>query len=371
MERVPFLDLREIHASRETLVLNAMRDVLHSGRYILGEQVETFERAFAAYCGTRHCIGVANGLDALILILEGYRHLGVLSLGDEVIVPANTYIASILAITRAGLVPVLVEPDPVSYNIDPDRLVEKITSKTKAILVVHLYGTVADMGTVRSIATAHHLKVIEDSAQAHGAAWHGTRAGALGDASGFSFYPSKNLGALGDGGAVTTHDDQLAETVRTLRNYGSPVKNQNRFQGINSRLDEIQAAVLHIGLQTLDSENTLRRAIARRYHAEIRNPRLCLPRQTKAEESVWHLFVICATGNTDRNDLQRHLSEHGIETAIHYPIPPHKQEAYREWNAFSFPITESIHKNCLSLPMGPHLSEEQVSRVIAAVNGYP
>ncbi|MCD6025405.1 MAG: aminotransferase [Fibrobacteria bacterium] len=367
-ENVPFLDLRAIHARREARLMEAIRGVVRGGRYVLGPQVEAFEREFAAYCGTRHCIGVANGLDALTLIFEGYREMGQLSPGDEVIVPANTYIASILAVSRAGLTPVLVEPHPASLNLDPEQVSAKITQRTRAILAVHLYGTVTDMTPLRALAKAHGLKVVEDAAQAHGAAWRGTRAGALGDAAGFSFYPSKNLGALGDGGAVTTDDDRLAETIRALRNYGSSAKNENRFKGLNSRLDELQAAVLGVGLEYLEEDNARRRAIARRYLAEIGNPSVTLPAAVADRESAWHLFVLRAP---DREALGRHLAGQGIETAVHYPIPPHKQEAYREWNSLSFPLTEAIHREVLSLPMGPHLSDAQVDRVIAAVNGYP
>lgn len=365
--RVPFLDPGALHARRRARLEAAFKRVLESGRYILGAEVEKFEAAFAAYCGTRHCIGVANGLDALTLIFEGYREMGELSPGDEVIVPANTYIASILAVSRAGLTPVPVEPDPASLNLDPERVFPKITGRTRAILAVHLYGTVADMEPLRALAKAHGLKVIEDAAQAHGAAWRGTRTGALGDAAGFSFYPSKNLGALGDGGAVTTNDDRLAETIRALRNYGSSAKNENRFKGLNSRLDELQAAVLGVGLESLEEDNARRRALARRYLAEIRNPSVTLPAAAEDRESAWHLFVVRAP---DREALGRHLAGQGIETAVHYPIPPHKQEAYREWNALSFPLTEAIHREVLSLPMGPHLSDAQTDRVIAAVNGY-
>jgi dTDP-4-amino-4,6-dideoxygalactose transaminase len=365
--RVPFLDLRAIVLRHQERLEEALLDFLKSGRYILGEQVEKFEAEFAAYCGTRHCIGVANGLDALELILEACKLQGEMAEGDEVIVPANTYIASILAVSRAGLVPVLVEPDPATRNIDPAGILEKITPKTRAVLVVHLYGTLANMEAIRALAAARGLKVLEDAAQAHGAAWRGTRAGALGDAAGFSFYPSKNLGALGDGGAVTTDDDRLAATLRALRNYGSAEKYHNRYKGRNSRLDELQAAFLRIRLESLDQENTQRRAVAQRYLSEIVNPRILLPARVPGEESVWHLFVVRAA---DRDALKRHLAEQGIETEVHYPIPPHKQEAYREWNHLSFPVTEALHREVLSLPMGPHLTGEAVTAVVKAVNAF-
>ena len=369
---VPFLDLRALTLRKQARLQAAFSAFLESGHYILGAHVEKFEREFAAYCGTRHCIGVANGLDALILILEGFRELGVMTAGDEIIVPANTYIASILAISRAGLTPVLVEPDPATYNLNPARISEKVTGKTKGILVAHLYGAIADMTHIRELGAAHGLKVIEDAAQAHGARYEtengSARAGALGDAAGFSFYPSKNLGALGDGGAITTDDDALAQVLRALRNYGSPAKNQNQYKGHNSRLDEIQASVLSIQLEYLETDNTRRREIAQRYLMEIKNPHLTLPRATPDPESVWHLFVVRAV---ERDALQHHLADRGIETAVHYPVPPHKQKAYAEWNHLSFPITEALHREVLSLPMGPHLADDQVSRVIAAVNSYP
>jgi dTDP-4-amino-4,6-dideoxygalactose transaminase len=367
LHRVPFLDLRAVNARSRARLEEAFARVLDRGQYVLGPEVERFEAEFAAYCGAPHCIGVANGLDALELILEAYVLQGDLAAGDEVIVPANTYIASILAVSRAGLVPVPVEPDPGTRNIDPERIVEKITKRTRAVLAVHLYGRVADMGAVRSLAAARGLKVIEDAAQAHGAAWRGTRAGALGDAAGFSFYPTKNLGALGDAGAVTTGDDRLAATLRALRNYGTRSKYRNTHKGRNSRLDELQAALLRVKLADLDGENARRREIAARYHAEIRNPRVALPPPAPAEESVWHLFAVRAD---DRDALQRHLEERGIETAVHYPVPPHRQEAYREWNGLSFPVTEAIHRETLSLPLATHLSDAEVSAVVRAVNAY-
>lgn len=366
-DKVSFLDLKAINAACRDELAEAMGRVLDSGWYILGGEVTAFEKEFATYCGTSHCLGVANGLDALILILEAYKELGVFAEGDEVLVPANTYIASILAISRAGLTPVLVEPDPASYNLDPKRLREKITSRTRAILVVHLYGAVADMDPILEIAAEAGLKVVEDVAQAQGARHNGARAGALGDAAGFSFYPGKNLGALGDAGAVTTNDAALAEAMRALRNYGSHVKYENLYKGYNSRLDELQAACLRVKVPRLDAENARRREIARLYHEGIRNPRIVLPLEVEGEGCVWHLFVVRAV---DRAALQKHLDAAGIQTVIHYPIPPHKQQAYKEWRDLSLPITEAIHREVLSLPMGPHLSDAQVLRVIEAVNSY-
>jgi dTDP-4-amino-4,6-dideoxygalactose transaminase len=365
---IPFLDLRALNAAHRNELLAAAARVLDSGWYILGSEVEAFEREFAAYCGVDHCIGVANGLDALVLILDAYKQLGVLTDGDEVIVPANTFIASVLAVTRAGLVPVLVEPDAITRNLDPARIEAALTSRTRAILPVHLYGAVADMEPIRAIARARGLKVIEDAAQAHGARYDGLRTGALGDAAGFSFYPGKNLGALGDAGAVTTNDAALADAIRTLRNYGSRVKYENLYAGYNCRLDELQAALLRVKLAGLDGENAARRAVSGRYLAEINNPMITLPSLGRDEDAcVWHLFVVrCA----HRDALQQHLHHQGIQTVIHYPIPPHKQHAYPQWNELSFPITEAIHREVLSLPMGPHLSADQVSHVVAAVNQF-
>lgn len=367
MQPVPFLDLRALTARRESRLREAFDRVLAGGRYILGTEVERFEAEFASYCGAPFCVGVANGLEALTLIFEAYRELGILSPGDEVLVPANTYIASILAVSNAGLTPVLVEPEASTYNLDASRLAEKITPRTRAILAVHLYGTVANMDAIQKVADIHGLKVIEDAAQAHGAIHADRRAGALGDAAGFSFYPSKNLGALGDAGAVTTRDEALAQTLRSLRNYGSSARYHNRFKGRNSRLDELQAAFLRVGLETLDIENARRREIALRYRAEIRNTAVTLPGCVAEEASVWHLFVV---RTARREALRTHLATEGIETEIHYPLAPHQQKAYPEWNALSLPLTEALHREVLSLPVGPHLSEEQVSAVIRAVNAF-
>lgn len=365
--RVPFLDLKNINLKIKKELLQKMDEVVESGWFILGEQVENFEKEFAAYCGSKYCLGVANGLDALILIIEAYKVLGIMQTGDEIIVPANTFIASILAISRSGLIPILVEPSYDSYNLDPNLIQEKITSRTKAILAVHLYGRLAEMEALRGIATRFGLKLIEDAAQAHGSMHNGSRAGNLGDAAGFSFYPGKNLGALGDGGAVTTSDSALADCINALRNYGSHIKYRNLVKGLNSRLDEIQAAFLRLKLGYLDQENNRRKEVASSYLNGIKNPAICLPQEGPRDANVWHLFVV---RTKDRNSLQNHLNEKGIQTGIHYPVAPHKQPAYSEWNHLSFPITEGIHNEVLSLPIGPHLSASEVDLVIAAVNDY-
>jgi dTDP-4-amino-4,6-dideoxygalactose transaminase len=342
--------------------------VVHSGWYILGEEVTKFEDSFAAYCGIKHAIGVASGLDALTLILRAYKELGKLRTGDEVIVPANTYIATILSITANDLVPVLVEPDERTFNINPALIEQHITSKTKAILPVHLYGQLADMGTINRIARQHGLLVIEDAAQAHGAENKaGQKAGNLGDAAAFSFYPGKNLGALGDGGTITTNDDKLANTVRVLRSYGSNKKYHNRYKGVNSRLDELQGAILSVKLKHLEQDNERRRAIALRYLNEINNPGIILPAYSGIKDHVFHQFVI---RTEDRNRLQGYLKEKGIETMIHYPVPPHKQQAYNKWNNRSYPVTERIHREVLSLPISPVLTDEEVNYIISIVNEY-
>ena len=369
-----FLDLKALNAQYRSELIEACTNVIDSGWYIQGPQVEAFEREFAGYCGTRHCIGVANGLDALILTMRAWKELGKLKEGDEVIVPANTYIASILAITENRLVPVMVEPDASNYNLCPKNIKAAITPKTKVILPVHLYGQLADMPTILDIAEAHNLLVLEDSAQAHGASINGKKAGNWGDASGFSFYPGKNLGALGDAGAVTTNDDELAETIRALGNYGSHKKYENLYQGLNSRLDEMQAALLRVKLRHLDTETQRRREIAIAYAQGITNPKISLPIKntnlsTNAlEHHAFHLFVI---RTTQREKLQAYLSEHGIQTMIHYPIAPHHQKAYENhqaWSNLSLPITENIHQEVLSLPISPVMSDVDVQQVIIAVN---
>lgn len=370
---IPFLDLKAINAQYRDELVQACARVIDSGWYIQGAEVKAFEQEFAEYCGTKHCIGVANGLDALILVLRAWKEMGKLKEGDEVIVPANTYIASILAITENRLTPVLVEPDPATYNISPDNVRAAITERTKAIVAVHLYGQLADMPEIMSIANEHDLLVLEDSAQAHGAAINGIKAGNWGHASGFSFYPGKNLGALGDAGAVTTNDDELAQTIRALGNYGSHKKYENLYQGVNSRLDEIQAAMLRVKLKHLDAETKRRREIAAAYNSGIKNPAVVLPIQNPElniqnyQNHAWHLFVI---RTQYRAALQQHLNEQGVQTLIHYPIAPHKQQAYKEWNDQSYPLTEAMHEEVLSLPISPVMTDEQVQAVISAINSF-
>jgi dTDP-4-amino-4,6-dideoxygalactose transaminase len=364
---IKFLDLYNINQAYKEELKNAFERVLDSGWFILGEELKKFENDFAEYCDARHVIGVANGLDALILIIRAYKELGIFKKGDEIIVPSNTYIASILAVSANDLIPVLVEPDIESYNIDPHLIEAKITAKTKAILPVHLYGQLCDMENINKVARKHNLKVIEDCAQSHGAAINGKKAGNFGDAAGFSFYPGKNLGALGDAGAVVTNDDELASAVRAIANYGSHVKYQNKYQGVNSRLDELQAALLGVKLKTLDKDTEVKRAIANRYLNEISNDKIKLPKVSDQCAHVWHLFVV---RTKDRNELQQYLTDNDIQTVIHYPIPPHKQEAYKEWNELSYPISEQIHAEVLSLPLSPVMPVEEVNKVIEALNNY-
>jgi len=368
---IPFLDLKNINNQYRAELIEACTRVIDSGWYIGGKELEQFEKNFSDYCGTKYAIGVANGLDALILTLRAWKELGKLNDGDEVIVPSNTYIASILAITANNLTPILVEPDLATYNIDPAKIMAAITSKTKAILPVHLYGLLAPMPKIMEIAKKHNLLVLEDSAQAHGAEIDGKKAGNWGDASGFSFYPGKNLGALGDAGAITTNNEELAQMLRALRNYGSHEKYKNLVPGVNSRLDEIQAAMLDIKLKFLDQEIAHRRKIARLYLENINNSLIKLPLDNvNAEEyqqHVWHLFVI-RTGR--REALQKYLADNGVQTLIHYPIPPHKQQAYKEWNNLSYPISEQIHAEVLSLPIGPTLSLEEAKAVIQLCNTF-
>lgn len=363
---IPFLDLKAINAQYRDELVRACTRVIDSGWYISGNELAQFEQEFANYCGTKYAIGVANGLDALILTLRAWKELGKLKAGDEVIVPSNTYIASILAISANDLVPVLVEPDLATYNLCPKNTEAAITAKTKTILPVHLYGQLADMPAIMDIAKRHDLLVLEDSAQAHGASIDGKKAGNWGDASGFSFYPGKNLGALGDAGAVTTNDDELAATLRVLRNYGSHEKYKNLFQGVNSRLDEIQAAMLSVKLKHLDTEIAHRRKVAAEYLAGINNAVITLP-VPHDEAHVWHVFVIRCE---QREALQKHLLDAGIQTLIHYPIPPHQQQAYKEWNMDSYPVSEMIHQQVMSLPMGPTITDEQVIAVITACNSF-
>lgn len=364
---IPFLDLKGINAQYRAELIEICTKVIDSGWYIHGNECNAFEEEFAAYCGAKHCIGVANGLDALILIFRAYKELGMMNDGDEVIVPSNTYIASILAISQNNLVPVLVEPCIDTYLIDPDRIEEKITSKTKAILPVHLYGQTCDMAMINTIAKKYNLKVIEDSAQSHGAYFGEKRCGNIGDANGFSFYPGKNLGALGDGGAVTTNDDELAQTIRALGNYGSHKKYENLYKGVNSRLDEMQAAMLRVKLKYLDSEIAQRREIANYYLENIQNEKIVLPTVRKEDNHVWHLFVI---RTENRDELQKYLSDNGVQTLIHYPIPPHKQQAYKLWNEQSYLISEQIHREVLSLPISGIQNMIQTKNIISILNAY-
>jgi len=365
---IKFLDLQKVNLLHQQEIENRLLKTFRSGWYLLGEEVKKFEKNLSNYIGSKHTIGTANGLDALRLIFRAYVELGIMQAGDEVIVPANTYIASLLAITDNKLVPVLVEPELSTYNIDISRIEEKITVKTKAIMLVHLYGQVIFSATIKAFAEKYSLKIIEDNAQAIGAQWNGTKTGNLGDAAGFSFYPGKNLGALGDAGAVTTNDDTLAKTIRALANYGSEEKYVNKYQGLNSRLDEMQAAVLDTKLNYLDTENTRRREIAEYYVANITNPLIILPEMpTDKHNHVWHLFVI---RNAGRDRLQKYLADNGIQTLIHYPIPPHKQQAYPELNELSLPITEQIHNEVLSLPISPILTDEEINKVVDTINSY-
>ena len=365
--QIPFLSLKDVTDKYSDEIHEAALRVIDSGWYLQGAENKKFEEDYAGYIGTKHCVGVANGLDALILIFRAYIELGVLKRGDEVIVPANTYIATILAITENGLVPVLVEPDINTLQIDDALIEEKITPKTKAICIVHLYGQCAYTEKIGELCKKHKLKLIEDNAQAHGCIFNGTKTGALGDAAGHSFYPGKNLGALGDAGAVTTDDGALAAAVRSLANYGSQRKYVFQYCGRNSRLDEMQAAILDVKLHHLDEDVALRKAVARRYIEGIKNPKVTLPKITDWNRHVFHIFpVLCGR----RDEFQKYLAEKGIGTNIHYPIPPHKQECYKEWNGLSFPITERIHAQELSLPMSQCLMDKQVKHVIDAVNSW-
>ncbi|WP_169083621.1 DegT/DnrJ/EryC1/StrS family aminotransferase [Paenibacillus sp. PL91] len=362
---IPFLDLKQINMRHEEEITQSFTNFLHSGWYILGKQVEDFEKQFAEYCGTKYCIGLANGLDALSLIIRAYG----IGEGDEIIVPSNTYIASILAISANGSIPILVEPDLLSYNIDPKAIEEKITSRTKAIMVVHLYGQACNMDPINELAEKYNLKVFEDCAQAHGAIYKGKRVGNLGNAAAFSFYPGKNLGALGDGGAITLNDEEIYMQLKALRNYGSHRKYENLYKGVNSRLDELHAAVLKVKLKYLDDDNQVRRNIAVYYSQNIINPAVTLPLVEQADglSHVWHLYVI---RTNDRERLQTHLTNKGIQTLIHYPIPPHKQQAYREWNDEKYPISEKIHNQVLSLPISPVMTLEDAAKVTEAINEY-
>ncbi|WP_339414816.1 MULTISPECIES: DegT/DnrJ/EryC1/StrS family aminotransferase [unclassified Pseudomonas] len=364
---IDFLSLKKINDVYSEELKAACSRVIDSGWYVGGNELSSFEQEFADYCGAKYCVGVANGLDALTLTLRAWKEMGKLSEGDEVIVPANTYIASILAITENRLTPILVEPDEASFNLPPEGVKRAITPRTKVILAVHLYGQLAEMPKLCAIAQEHGLLVLEDSAQSHGASIDGRRAGNWGDASGFSFYPGKNLGALGDGGAMTTNDGELASVVRALGNYGSYKKYENQYKGVNSRLDEIQAAMLRTKLRYLDHEVSVRRELANRYIQGVTNSELQMPVAARYEQHVWHLFVV---KSPKRDALKAHLYKNGIHTLIHYPIPAHRQQAYRELSICQLPITEAIHQQVLSLPLSTATSPEEVDRVIESLNQF-
>jgi dTDP-4-amino-4,6-dideoxygalactose transaminase len=365
---IPFLDLNQLNKPHLPAFQDKLTNLVSEGWFILGKETQLFESQFAAFVGTKYCVGVGNGLDALILVFRSYRHLGKLKIGDEVIVPANTYIASILAIIESGLKPILVEPNPKTFNINPEEVARNITSKTKAILAVHLYGQLADMIALQAIAAKHKLLLIEDAAQAHGAENQlGIQAGNLSNAAAFSFYPGKNLGALGDAGAVTTSDLALAETIRIMRNYGSKVKYLNEILGINSRLDEIQAAFLNVKLPFLITENEIRRKVAGFYLKHISNPKIKLPFYDGSKNHVFHLFVV---RTKNRADLQQYLLDNGVQTQIHYPIPPHLQEALSQYKENHFPITEAIHQEVLSLPLHPLLQDSDLNTIVNLLNLY-
>jgi dTDP-4-amino-4,6-dideoxygalactose transaminase len=365
---IKFLDLQKINNSFDPELKAAVNRVLDSGWYLQGEELKGFEKEYASFTGTRHCVGVANGLDALRMILKGYLQLGVMQEGDEIIVPANTFIASVLAISDNRLVPVLVEPDESTFNLNSSLVEEKITPRTRGIMLVHLYGRNAMDPGIARVREKYGLKLIEDNAQATGCFYESQRTGSLGDAAGHSFYPGKNLGALGDAGAVTTNDDALAGVIRALGNYGSTVKYIHDLQGLNSRLDEVQAAVLRVKLKRLDADNLRRMQIARYYRENISNPKIILPSDgDKSGYHVWHLFVIRCKA---RDALQQFLGKKNIQTLIHYPIPPHKQGAFKVWNHEKFPITEKIHREVLSLPMSPVLTDEEVTEIVRVVNDF-
>lgn len=364
---IKFLDLQKVTASHGDEINEAVTRVVNFGWYLQGKENDTFEKNFANYIGTDHCVGCANGLDALIWIFRAYMEMGVMKPGDEVIVPANTYIASILAISENGLVPVLVEPDITTYQINPEKIKAAITPRTKAILIVHLYGQCAYTDEIGELCKKYNLKLVEDNAQAHGCKFKGRRTGSIGDAAGHSFYPGKNLGALGDAGAVTTNDEQLAKIIRAVANYGSAKKYVFKYTGRNSRLDEIQAAVLDVKLRHLDNDNERRKQVAEMYVKGITNPAVITPVVPDRDAHVFHIFPI---RTKKRDELQKYLTDNGVQTNIHYPIPPHKQECYKDWNSWSFPITEQIHAEELSLPISPVITDEEVNEVIRLINAW-
>lgn len=371
---IKFVDLKSINIIYEPEISQAVQRVVNSGWYLLGEELDAFENEYARFISTNHCVGVANGLDALRLILRAYIELGKINEGDEIIVPANTYIASILAVTENRLKPILVEPCIDTYNIDPEQIEDKISVKTKGIMVVHLYGQNAMTPEITRLIEKHNLLLIEDNAQAQGAFFGARRTGSIGHSSGHSFYPGKNLGALGDAGAITTNDSVMAELIKSISNYGSRKKYINDYQGLNSRLDEIQAAVLRVKLKFLDRDNQKRREVANYYLKNIKNDEILLPFIPFKENvndvlsHVWHLFVI---RTSNRNKLQEYLTKKEIQCLIHYPVPPHKQMAFKNWNHLTFPITEKIHNEVLSLPISPTMTINELEYVVAAINAYP
>lgn len=364
---IKFLDLQKVTVKYSDEIHEAVSRVIDYGWYLQGRENEKFEADYAHYIGTKYAVGCANGLDALVLILRAYIEQGVLRAGDEVIVPANTYIASILAISENGLKPILVEPSLETYQIDDTQIEKVITERTKAILIVHLYGQCAYTDRIGELCRKYNLKLIEDNAQAHGCKYHNRRTGSLGDAAGHSFYPGKNLGALGDAGAVTTDDEELAKTIQAIANYGSARKYVFKYIGRNSRLDEIQAAILDVKLHHLDEDIAIRKQVAKRYIEEIHNPLIVVPQVENWDSHVFHIFPIRCTR---RDELQQYLSDNGVQTIIHYPIPPHKQECYKMWNSLSFPITEQIHNEELSLPMSPVMEEWEIEKIISLLNQF-
>ena len=373
--KVPFLSLRDISEKYKSELHEAVLRVVDSGWYLQGKENAVFEQHYAKYIGTNYCVGCANGLDALILIFRAYIELGILNPGDEVIVPANTYIATILSITENGLVPILIEPDPNTLEIDDSLIEDKITPKTKALVIVHLYGRNAYTEKIEKICEKYNLKLVEDCAQSHGCkSFDGRRTGGIGDAAGHSFYPGKNLGALGDGGAVTTNDSVLADTIRTLANYGSQKKYVFKYEGRNSRLDELQAAILDVKLRHLDYDNALRQHVAAYYYEYLQHPLITLPKHLPNEENVYHIFPIMVSGKENRNILHDYLAEHNIDTICHYPIAPHKQECYAKavWNTprLSLPVTERLADEELSIPISPCMTKEQIEYVVEIVNGW-
>ncbi len=364
---IKFLDLQKINAQFEKELKEAANRVIDSGWYLMGKELETFEQDYASFCGSKYALGVANGLDALRLIFKAYIEMGIMQKGDEVIVPANTYIASVLAISDNGLIPIFVEPSIATYNLDSTKIEAALTNKTKAILTVHLYGQNSINDQMIAICKKYKLKLIEDSAQSHGAIWHGKVMGSIGDAAGHSFYPGKNLGALGDAGAVTTNDETLAKTIGALRNYGSHKKYENIYQGLNSRLDEIQAAFLNVKLKYIQADILERRRVANYYLENIKNPAIILPEVVNEEGHVWHLFVI---QTSNRAKFQKYMDDNGVQTLIHYPIPPYKQKAYKKFNELSFPITEKIHEEVLSLPISSVITNKEIIKIVDDLNSF-